>query len=119
MSGSKGSGSAHNQVKFGSIDFPPSLLERGAQTERNSKVLIPRNLWGDREEEESLPSTPSGHTLESVLDMRARQNERVIGDALSSAVTKKENTIQAMKGDSPIRMTNCMHRKQQLEKRSS
>jgi hypothetical protein len=102
MSGSKRSGSAHKQVKFGSIDFPPSLLARSAQTERNSKVSILHNLWGDREEEESLPSTPSGHTLEAVLDMRAGQSERVIGDALSSAMTEKLSTNQAMKGDSPI-----------------
>jgi hypothetical protein len=102
MSGSKGSGSSHNQVKFGSIDFSPSLLESDAQTERKSKVLFPRNLWGGREEEESLPSTPSRHTLEAVLDMRAGQSEMVIGEVLSSAVTEKGNTVQARKWDSPI-----------------
>jgi hypothetical protein len=59
LSGSKNIVSVPAQVQFGTIDISPFMPLEGSLSEGKLKVFFPRKLWGDRDEEEILPSPPS------------------------------------------------------------
>jgi hypothetical protein len=100
LSGSKNKVSAPAQVHFGTMDISPCMPLEGSLSEGRLRVFLPHKLWGDRDEEEGLPSplsepnvgfhTPGGRnvwTADGPISYTAAEKSASFGAATGGSPT--------------------------------
>jgi hypothetical protein len=100
ISGNKNIVSASVQVQFGTMDISPFMPLEGSLCEGKLKVFLPHKLWGDRDEEESLPSPPSEPNVG--LHTLGGRNVWTADGPISYTATEKSAIFEAAAGSSPI-----------------
>jgi hypothetical protein len=90
LSGGKHAASLPVLMLFGIVDYSPYLPTKCIQSDSKLIVIIPRKLWGDREEDEGLPSLLSLSGCYASLDRMERQSESF---SVYSAATEKSHIV--------------------------
>jgi hypothetical protein len=82
------------------MDISPFMPLEGSLSEGKLKVFLPHKLWGDRDEEESLPSPPSEPNVG--LHTLGGRNVWTADGPISYTATEKSAIFEAAAGSSPI-----------------